>query len=43
VAVINEALCQGCGTCAAACPTAAIEVQQFTPEQIMAQIEGMLG
>ena len=42
VAAINEALCQGCGTCAAACPVSAIHVQHYTPEQIMAQIEGML-
>jgi heterodisulfide reductase subunit A len=41
-AVVNEALCQGCGTCAAACPVAAIRVQHFTPDQIFAQIEGML-
>jgi heterodisulfide reductase subunit A2 len=41
-AVINEALCQGCGTCAASCPVAAIRVQHYTPEQIFAQIEGIL-
>ena len=42
IAVINEALCQGCGTCAASCPVAAIGVQHYTPEQIFAQIEGIL-
>jgi heterodisulfide reductase subunit A len=42
VAVVNEALCQGCGTCAAACPVAALRVQHFTPDQIFAQIEGIL-
>jgi heterodisulfide reductase subunit A2 len=42
MAVVNEALCQGCGSCAAACPAAALKVQHFTPEQIFAQIEGML-
>ncbi len=42
VAVVNEALCQGCGTCAAACPVASLRVQHFTPDQVFAQIEGML-
>ncbi|MFZ1986699.1 MAG: FAD-dependent oxidoreductase [Desulfatitalea sp.] len=41
-ATINEALCQGCGTCAAACPVAAIQVQHYTPDQLFAQIEGIL-
>jgi heterodisulfide reductase subunit A len=41
-ASVNEALCQGCGTCAAACPVAAIGVQHYTPEQLFAQIEGIL-
>ncbi len=43
LAAINEALCQGCGTCAAACPVAAIRVQHYTPEQMYAQIEGIMG
>ncbi|MDQ7781734.1 MAG: FAD-dependent oxidoreductase [Desulfomonilaceae bacterium] len=42
LAVINAALCQGCGTCAAACPAAAIAVAHYTPDQIFAQIEGIL-
>ncbi len=41
-AQVNEALCQGCGTCAAACPVAAISVQHYTPDQIFAQIEGIM-
>ena len=41
-AVINEAQCQGCGTCAAACPVAAICVQHYTPDQLFAQIKGIL-
>jgi heterodisulfide reductase subunit A2 len=41
-AAVNEALCQGCGTCAAACPVAAIHVQHYTPDQLFAQIEGIL-
>lgn len=42
-ASVNQALCQGCGTCAAACPVAAIRVQHYTPEEIFAQIEGIIG
>jgi len=42
LAVINDALCQGCGTCAATCPVAAIGVRHYTPDQIYAQIEGIL-
>lgn len=41
-ATVNEAICQGCGTCAAACPTGAICVRHYTPDQICAQIEGLL-
>lgn len=42
VTEINPALCQGCGTCVAACPSNAITGTQFSTEQIMAQIEGLL-
>lgn len=42
VCQVNEALCKGCGTCAAACPSGAITARQFTTEQLMAQIEGVL-
>jgi len=33
------ALCKGCGTCAAECPTDAITMRHFTDAQIMAQID----
>jgi len=42
VSEINPALCQGCGTCVAACPANAISGTQFSNEQILAQLEGLL-
>ncbi len=42
VTEINPALCQGCGTCVAACPAEAITGTQFSNEQILAQLEGLL-
>jgi heterodisulfide reductase subunit A len=42
VSEVVAALCQGCGTCVAACPSAAISGAHFTRQQLMAQIEGLL-
>ena len=42
VSEINPALCQGCGTCVAACPAGAITGTGFSNEQIFAQIDGLL-
>ncbi len=42
VTEINPALCQGCGTCVASCPSSAITGTQFSNEQVLAQIEGLL-
>jgi heterodisulfide reductase subunit A len=42
VTEINAALCQGCGTCVAACPSGAITGTQFSNEQVLAQLEGLL-
>ncbi|MBN1955618.1 MAG: CoB--CoM heterodisulfide reductase iron-sulfur subunit A family protein [Anaerolineae bacterium] len=39
VSRINAVLCKGCGACAVTCPSKAICLQQFTPEQIMAQVD----
>jgi heterodisulfide reductase subunit A len=35
-------LCQGCGTCVAACPAGAISGTGFSNEQILSQIEGLM-
>jgi len=42
VTEINPALCQGCGTCVAACPSGAITGTQFSNEQVLAQLHGLL-
>jgi heterodisulfide reductase subunit A len=41
-AIINPALCHGCGTCVAECPTDAITQMHFTDAQIFAQIRSAL-
>ena len=41
-AVINPAMCHGCGTCVADCPSDAITQMHFTDEQIFAQIRAAL-
>ncbi len=43
VSEVITALCQGCGACVSACPSAAISGAHFTSDQVMAQIEGILG
>jgi heterodisulfide reductase subunit A len=42
VSRINPALCQGCGTCVAACPSQVITGAHFTVEQLIAEIDGIL-
>ncbi len=39
---VNPGLCKSCGACANICPSNAIQVQHFRPEQILAQIDGLL-
>jgi len=39
---VIEVACQGCGKCAALCPTNAIDLRQYLDEQITAQVDGML-
>jgi len=39
---VNPALCQGCGTCVAACPSGAIAGTVFSSKQITAQLNGLM-
>ena len=40
-AEVNTGLCQGCGCCAAACRTGAIDLQGFTNEQILREVDAL--
>jgi heterodisulfide reductase subunit A len=42
VARVNEALCQGCGTCAGTCPSKAITLRHFTDHQLVAEMIGAM-
>ncbi len=42
VSEINEALCQGCGTCVSECPAKAIELANYTDDQLMVKVEALL-
>jgi heterodisulfide reductase subunit A2 len=39
VAQVNEGLCQGCGTCVAICRSNSIDLDGFTDEEVLAEIE----
>jgi heterodisulfide reductase subunit A len=41
-AEVVEAMCQGCGLCSVACPTGAIKIQQYSREQVVAQVDAAL-
>jgi heterodisulfide reductase subunit A len=43
VSRVNAVLCKGCGACAAACPSKAICLQHFTAEQVLAQVDALVG
>lgn len=38
-AFINELACQGCGVCASQCPNEAIQIYNFTDDQVVAALE----
>jgi heterodisulfide reductase subunit A len=42
LASINQALCKGCGTCVASCPSGSIVQNLYDDEEIFAEIEGVL-
>ena len=39
VASVIETVCQGCGLCTATCPPGAIQLQQFTDNQLLAEVK----
>jgi heterodisulfide reductase subunit A len=41
IAVVNEALCKGCGACASSCRCGALNIKGFTNEQIVAMISAL--
>jgi len=38
VSELNEILCKGCGACAVVCPTGAMSIRHYKPEQILSQV-----
>ncbi|WP_353684634.1 4Fe-4S binding protein [Thermodesulfovibrio sp. 3907-1M] len=39
---IIEVLCEGCGICVASCPSKAIDIDGYTDEEILSEIEGIV-
>jgi heterodisulfide reductase subunit A len=39
----DSILCKGCGVCAATCPKGGVRVHGFNKEQILAQVDALLG
>jgi heterodisulfide reductase subunit A len=43
IAVINEALCKGCGVCASSCRSGAVTLKGFTDQQVASMIDALTG
>ncbi len=43
ISIVNEALCKGCGACTAICPSKAAQQNHFTQDQVLSEVEGMVG
>ena len=41
IAVVNEAVCQGCGACTVACMSGAMYLRGFSSKQIMAEVDAI--
>jgi heterodisulfide reductase subunit A len=39
IAVVNEAICKGCGACAATCPSKAMQLKNFSQKQLIDVID----
>jgi heterodisulfide reductase subunit A len=42
VSEINEAMCHGCGICAAECPAKAIQLSHYQDDQINVELQAVL-
>jgi len=43
IAVVNSAICKGCGACSATCRSSAIDVMGYTDEQMYVVINTLVG
>jgi len=43
ISTVNAALCQNCGACVVACPNKASRIHNWTPEQILAMTDVVMG